>query len=209
MFQYEYYIRQPSDTDARGPFTLGQIAKLASSGGLNANTLFFDADADEWRPAASAPELVALLPARERERARLVLALARPPARIPTAALLLGGALAFAAPALVSPGGFDADALLRHPCLWLGVLDLLLALLVFAFAARAPRLFAVVRVRAGLGFGFLATLFWLQANTAALVAALAASACLWMASTLAAARARAVNAIAGLAALAALAYCLL
>lgn len=201
MSQQEYYIRQPSDTDARGPFTLEQLSNLARAGGFNANTLYFDANADDWLSVCEAPELMALLPKNSAPSPSSIAS--SPLAAKLVIVLLVAGAVAFLLPALTGADAFDANTILRHPCLWLGALDLLLALCCVVFGAR---FFRVVRIRVGLGLGFLGTLFWLQANTGALVAALIASACLWLATTLASPRALAANATAGLATLIALAY---
>ncbi len=201
MPQHEYYIRQSSAAESRGPFTLKQLSDLAGSGGLDSDTLYFDADTDHWLSITDAPELAALLRKHTRAQSsgpalasRLVIA------------LLIASSVVFLLPLLTVAGSLTVDAILGYPSFWLGALDLLLALCCATFGAR---FFAVIRIRAGLGLGFLAALFWLQANTGALVAALAATACLWLATVFASARALAANAIAGLAALVALAYCLL
>lgn len=221
MTQHEYYIRQPADTESHGPFTLEQLSDLAKTGGLNANTLYFDANTDQWRPIAEAPELAALLPADVRAQTAAALsaaasASATASASAPAASLapkLLVALLAASALALLFPAFLADDKsasvfekLQIYPYLWLGALDLILALCCFAFGAR---FFPVIRIRAGLGIGFLGALFWLQANIGALVAALLVAVCLWLATTLGSARALAANAIAGLAALVMLAYCVL
>ncbi|AWI08106.1 DUF4339 domain-containing protein [Ereboglobus luteus] len=203
--QHEYYIRQPSDTDARGPFTIEQLSRLAESGGLNSSTLHFDANTDQWISLFEVPELAALLPKNTAKNSALPAASSPLAAKL-TVVLLAGSALALLLPMFKSVDALNANALLQYPCFWLGALDLLMALCCGVFGAR---FFRFVRVRTGLGLGFLGALFWLQANTGALVAALIASVCLWLATTCAAPRALIANTIAGLAALAALAYCLL
>ncbi|MDR1009844.1 MAG: DUF4339 domain-containing protein [Opitutaceae bacterium] len=217
MSQHEYYIRQPSDAESHGPFTLKHLSDLAGSGGLDSKTLYFDADTDRWLSIGEAPELAALL----RENASRQTPAAAAPSPVASGlvtALLFAGGLALIFPAFpaFAGGGTSSNisastsaaaaAFLRHPWLWLGVLDLLLGLCCLAFGHR---FFRFVRIRAGLGIGFLGALFWLQADTGAFVASLVASACLWLATTLTSRNARMGNAIAGLAAFVALAYCLL
>jgi hypothetical protein len=237
MSQHEYYIRQPSDAESHGPFTLKQLSDLAGSGGLDSKTLYFDANADQWLSIGEAPELAALLRGNASRQtpaaasasapatttapasatasasaAALASASALAPSPVASGsvtALLFAGALALILPALpaIAGGydGFSADTLLRHPWLWLGALDLLLGLCCLAFGHR---FFRIIRIRAGLGVGFLGALFWLRADTGALVASLVTAVCLWLATTLTSRNARVGNAIAGLAASVALAYCL-
>jgi len=50
MSTQEFYIRGPTDTDARGPFTVEQLVTLGETGGIDAETLFYDAATEQWAP---------------------------------------------------------------------------------------------------------------------------------------------------------------
>ena len=57
MAPTELYIRNPSDAEARGPFSLQQVADLAEAGQVNHETLVHDASAGDWKPIAALPQL--------------------------------------------------------------------------------------------------------------------------------------------------------
>ena len=57
MAPTELYIRNPSDAEARGPFTLQQVTDLAEAGQVNHETLVHDAAVGDWKPITSWPEL--------------------------------------------------------------------------------------------------------------------------------------------------------
>jgi hypothetical protein len=61
MAMQEFYIRNESDTEARGPFNLEQLASLIDSGQLTLETLFYDAINEQWAIVGSNPELKATL----------------------------------------------------------------------------------------------------------------------------------------------------
>ena len=44
----EIYIRNPTDTEARGPFTAQQAADLAEAGQITPETLTYDATTEQW-----------------------------------------------------------------------------------------------------------------------------------------------------------------
>ncbi|MDR0901341.1 MAG: DUF4339 domain-containing protein, partial [Opitutaceae bacterium] len=46
--QHEFYIRSASEDEARGPFTLAQLAGLAAGGQLARDTLYYEADSEQW-----------------------------------------------------------------------------------------------------------------------------------------------------------------
>ena len=209
--QHEYYIRQPDDTEARGPFTLAQLASLAGEGGIDSRTLYFDAGSEQWVAVAGSDDLGILLRGARANRVafgtgggtdKSVCATLRC-ARV----LLFGSAAVFLLLAFVSMRrGGGVLALVSQPVFWLGVIDVWLGAGA-AFFAR--RLALIIRLRAALGFGFLCVLFWLVAAIPALVFAAVASACLWLATVLRGRRALLIDTIAGLAALAGFAYWLL
>lgn len=50
MAMQEFYIRNETDTEARGPFTNEQLSSLIDSGQVTPTTLFYDATAEQWIP---------------------------------------------------------------------------------------------------------------------------------------------------------------
>ncbi|MCU0791675.1 MAG: DUF4339 domain-containing protein [Opitutaceae bacterium] len=62
----EFYIRKAHEADARGPFTLEQLASLAENGQVDAETYFYDAAAEAWVLITSNAELTeTLFPAKK------------------------------------------------------------------------------------------------------------------------------------------------
>ena len=59
MAMEEIYIRNETDTEARGPFNLEQLVSLVDTGQVKAETLFYDATTEQWAPIGSNPELMA------------------------------------------------------------------------------------------------------------------------------------------------------
>jgi hypothetical protein len=50
MATQEFYIRNETDTEARGPFTIEQLSSLIDSSQVTPTTLFYDATAEQWTP---------------------------------------------------------------------------------------------------------------------------------------------------------------
>ncbi|MCR6656282.1 MAG: DUF4339 domain-containing protein [Opitutus sp.] len=48
MATQEFYIRNESDTEARGPFTLEQLASLVDAGQVTPATLYYETATEEW-----------------------------------------------------------------------------------------------------------------------------------------------------------------
>lgn len=61
MATQEFYIRNESDTEARGPFTLEQLLSLTDSGQVTPATLYYDITAEQWSAIESNAELKASL----------------------------------------------------------------------------------------------------------------------------------------------------
>ena len=61
MATQEFYIRNESDTEARGPFTHEQLTSLIDSGQLTVATLYYDAHTEQWTPIDANAELKAAL----------------------------------------------------------------------------------------------------------------------------------------------------
>jgi hypothetical protein len=67
MSTQEFYIRGPADTDARGPFTVEQLVTLGETGGIDTDTLFYDAATEQWAPIATNEKVKSLVfPERKR-----------------------------------------------------------------------------------------------------------------------------------------------
>lgn len=61
MATQELYIRNATDTEARGPFTAQQIADLGEAGQVTPETLIYDATAEQWVALSANAELLALV----------------------------------------------------------------------------------------------------------------------------------------------------
>ena len=61
MATQEIYIRNATDTEARGPFSAPQIADLAEAGQVTADTLTYDATTEQWVALSAKPELMAVV----------------------------------------------------------------------------------------------------------------------------------------------------
>jgi hypothetical protein len=58
MSTQELYIRNATETEARGPFNVEQIADLADAGHVSPETLIYDATTEQWVALNSNPELM-------------------------------------------------------------------------------------------------------------------------------------------------------
>lgn len=61
MAMQELYIRNATETEARGPFSPQQIADLAEAGQVTAETLTYDAATEQWVALNTNPELMAIV----------------------------------------------------------------------------------------------------------------------------------------------------
>ncbi len=61
MVTQELYIRNATDTEARGPFTIKQLTDLAEAGQVTAETFVYDAGAEQWVTIGSNAELLAVV----------------------------------------------------------------------------------------------------------------------------------------------------
>lgn len=57
--QQELYIRNATETEARGPFNVQQVVDLAEAGQVTAETLVYDANTEQWVTLNANPELMA------------------------------------------------------------------------------------------------------------------------------------------------------
>jgi hypothetical protein len=61
MAMQEIYLRNASDTEARGPFNVEQVTSLADAGQVTAETLIYDAATEQWVTLGSNAELMAAI----------------------------------------------------------------------------------------------------------------------------------------------------
>ena len=61
MATQELYIRNATETEARGPFSVQQVADLAEAGQVTADTLIYDAQSEQWVALNANAELLALV----------------------------------------------------------------------------------------------------------------------------------------------------
>ncbi len=61
MSTQELYIRNATETEARGPFNVEQVVDLADAGHVSPETLIYDATTEQWVALSSNPELMAVV----------------------------------------------------------------------------------------------------------------------------------------------------
>ena len=61
MATQEFYIRNASETEARGPFTHEHLISLAETGQVTKETLYYDAIKEQWTPITDNTELTAVV----------------------------------------------------------------------------------------------------------------------------------------------------
>ncbi|CAM3155609.1 GYF domain-containing protein [Rariglobus hedericola] len=61
MATQEFYIRNASETEARGPFTHEHLISLAETGQITRETLYYDAAKEQWVPITEDAELIAVI----------------------------------------------------------------------------------------------------------------------------------------------------
>lgn len=61
MATQEIYIRNASETEARGPFSAQQVADLAEAGQVTRESMYYDAGSEQWMGLATNPELMAIV----------------------------------------------------------------------------------------------------------------------------------------------------
>lgn len=59
MVPQEIYIRNASDTEARGPFNLEQLTSLAENEQVTRETVFYDTEKEQWVPIGDDPDMIA------------------------------------------------------------------------------------------------------------------------------------------------------
>jgi hypothetical protein len=61
MATQEFYIRNASETEARGPFNHEHMISLAENGQITKETLYYDAGSEQWQELGINPEVCALV----------------------------------------------------------------------------------------------------------------------------------------------------
>ncbi len=61
MATQEFYVRSASETEARGPFTQEHLVSLAENGQITKETLFYDANSEQWVRIGDNTELTTLI----------------------------------------------------------------------------------------------------------------------------------------------------
>jgi hypothetical protein len=61
MATQEFYIRNASETEARGPFNHEHMVSLAENGQITKETLYYDAGTEQWVALESNPEVCAVI----------------------------------------------------------------------------------------------------------------------------------------------------
>lgn len=218
MGTQELYIRNATETEARGPFNTQQVADLAEAGQVTADTLVYDATTEQWVSLSSNPELMAAVFPEKKKlglKQKEIKTLNRPeegvkpitvndmldaaegrtddtrgranPERAMMRAAKIGmlGAmisLALAAAGEILPGtdalmSMEADKLLAHPLVILGVIDVVLGVLL---ALGVTAIYPIIRFRAALGLGLYGFVFYAQGMSMPLIGAAAGSAGLYL-----------------------------
>ena len=207
MATQDFYIRTASETEAHGPFTQEQLISLAEAGKVDPQTLYYEANTEQWITIGSNVELrTAVFPEKKRltikPKDRIATLNAGPDTHPPiTVDEMLAAAegrtadtaskrdktiayeraarigryacitmLLLSAASLLLPSidllvAFDTAKLVGHPYIYLGILDLGLALLLMLGAVSW---YPFIRFRAALGLGFLGVMFWMQMPTPAI-----------------------------------------
>lgn len=213
MATQEIYIRNATETEARGPFSAQQVADLAEAGQVDGETLIYDATAEQWVAMNTNPELMAVvfpekkklsLKAKEIKTLNQADDAAKPitvnemlaaaegrtdetkdkrdPEQDMARAAKIGmlgamAALLLAAAGEILPGmqalmSMELEQLLAQPLVFLGVLDLFLAVLL---GLGMSTVYPLVRFRAALGLGWIGFTFYVQGLTIPLLQVAAGS----------------------------------
>ncbi len=205
----EYYVRGLNDTDARGPFSLEQLASLVEAGQVDAQTYYYDTASEQWLLLSGNPGMKAALWPEKRklgfkqmefkpineektdsappitvqqfldaaegktddtkgrtDKSEVMMSAAQWGTR--SAALIsLASAFALVLPGIDAVIALDYLKVLQSPTVILGLVDVVLALLLFLGVIQ---LYPFVRFRAVFGLGFLGFLFLAQGQATPTIA---------------------------------------
>ncbi|MFZ5497422.1 MAG: GYF domain-containing protein [Verrucomicrobiota bacterium] len=210
----EFYVRGVNDTDARGPFSLEQLASLAEAGQIDAQTYYYDAASEQWLLISNNAEIkAALWPEKKKlgfkqmefkavneektdsapaitvqqfldaaegktedtkgkkDKGETMMAAAQWGTRS-AAVISLASAVALVLPSIEAVTAMDWAKILQNPGAILGVVDVVVALLLFLGVIQ---IYPFVRFRAVFGLGFLGFLFFTQGQLTPMIAVAAGS----------------------------------
>ena len=205
MATQEFYIRNESETEARGPFNTEQLSSLADTGQVTDKTLVYDEASEDWVVIGTNLELKALLfpekkklqiraqkaetttdraategrteDTKDRLDPQIAMARAASIGAWSCVIMLLLASAAEVAPSIDFVTKFKVGELLEHPLVIFGALDLLLAVIIGLGMLSA---YPVIRFRAALGLGFLGFIFFTQGLNLPFLAVVAGSAGLYL-----------------------------
>jgi hypothetical protein len=184
MDTQEFYIRQTSENEARGPYNLEQLISLSEIGSLTSETLFYDASREKWTPIGENADLKkSIFPEDTKPRASREIKDAHN-ATFGLYAII--AMLVISAAAEILPGvnvimSLSLSRLIEQPLIILGGLDLLFALFIYLGAVE---IYPLIRVRAACGVGIFGLMFFLQAHYGLMLAAIAGSTGLYLTTVL-------------------------
>ena len=180
----EFYIRQTSENEARGPYNLEQLISLSEIGSVTHDTLFYDANREKWTPIGENADLKkSTFPEDTKPRANREIKDAHN-ATFGLYAII--AMLVISAAAEILPGvdvimSLAPSRLIEQPIIILGGLDLLFALFIYLGAVE---IYPLIRVRAACGMGIFGLMFFLQAHYRLMLPAIAGSPGLYLTTVL-------------------------
>jgi hypothetical protein len=180
MDTQEFYIRQASDNEARGPYNLEQLISLSKNGGVTGDTLFYDASSEKWTPIGESADLEKTI-FFEKDKRSIQGIHTVPLGTYAIIAMLVISAAAEIAPSVTGFKSFTAIKLKQQPLIFLGTLDLLIALFSYLSAVKT---YPLIRVRAACGVVLFGSIFFLQARYGLMLAAIAGSVGLYLTTVL-------------------------
>ena len=184
MDTQEFYIRQTSENEARGPYNLEQLISLSEIDSVTHDTLFYDANTEKWTPIGENADLKkSIFPEDTKPRASREIKDAHN-ATFGLYAII--AMLVISAAAEILPGvnvimSLSLSRLIEQPLIILGGLDLLFALFIYLGAVE---IYPLIRVRAACGVGIFGLMFFLQAHYGLMLAAIAGSTGLYLTTVL-------------------------
>jgi len=171
MDTQEFYIRQASDNEARGPYNLEQLISLSECGSVTSDTLFYDASSENWTPICENADLKKIIFSKKNERSNNGVH------NVSLGSYAIIAMLAISAAAEIAPSvalikSHTPSKLIQHRLIIVAALDLLMALFIYLGAVK---IYPLIRVRALCGMGLFGIIFFLQARYGLMLAAIGGS----------------------------------
>ena len=225
MDTQEFYIRQASDNEARGPYNLEQLISLSEIGSVTHDTLFYDAGREKWTPIGENADLKkSIFPEKTKLsiKAKSDRTWLNQTQNYSTPEITIEGMMdsaegrteetkhkisrkikdahnaALGMYAIIAMLGISAAAEILpgvDVIIILGVLDLLFALFIYLGAVE---IYPLVRVRAAVGIGLFGLIFLLHARYLLMLAAIAGSIGLYLTTVFVATKRAQVSYVTGL-----------